>query len=153
MEEEGLTYQQALAEARDLGYAEADPSSDVNGTDSAIKLVILANTMLGMNVTLDDVIRVGIDGMTADALTMAAKTGHTIRLIASIYPEKRELEVSPRLIPKEHPLVVDGTLNAVTVNTELAGPITFIGRGAGSIETASAVLADLIALKERYGGK
>ncbi|MDU9376920.1 Homoserine dehydrogenase [Methanocorpusculaceae archaeon Sp1] len=153
MEEEGLTYQQALLEASDLGYAEADPSADVNGTDAAIKLVILANTMLGMNVTLDEVVRVGIDGMTADALMMAGKTGHTIRLIASIHPDKRQLEVSPRLIHKEHPLVVDGTLNAVTVDTELAGPVTFIGRGAGSVETASAVLADLIALKERYGDK
>lgn len=153
MEEEGLTYPQALAEARDLGYAEADPTSDVNGTDAAIKLVILANTMLGMDVTLNDVARTGIDGLTAEALRIADTTGHTIRLIASIHLDKRMLEVSPRLISKEHPLVVDGTLNAVTVNTELAGPITFIGRGAGSVETASAVLSDLLAIRERYGGE
>ncbi len=153
MEEEGLTYIQALAEARDLGYAEADPTYDVNGTDAAIKLVILANTMLGMKVSLKDVVMIGIDGLTADALRMADTTGHTIRLIASIHPEKNQLEVSPRLIPKEHPLVVDGTLNAVTVDTEFAGPITFIGPGAGSVETASAVLSDLLAIREQYGSE
>ena len=152
MEEESLTYAQALDEARDLGYAEADPTYDVNGTDAAIKLVILANAVFDMGVTLDDVIRIGIDRLTPDALRMAGTTGHTIRLIASIHPEKRLLEVSPRLIPKDHPRVVEGTLNAVTVETKLAGPITFIGRGAGSVETASAVLADLLAVKERYGG-
>ena len=152
MEEEGLTYSQALDEARDLGYAEADPTYDVNGTDAAIKLVILANAVFNMGVTLDDVIRIGIDRLTPDALRMAGTTGHNIRLIASIHPDKRLLEVSPRLIPKDHPLVVEGTLNSVTVETELAGPITFIGRGAGSVETASAVLADLLAVKERYGG-
>lgn len=151
MEDEGLSYQQALAEARDLGYAEADPTYDVDGTDAAIKLVILANTMFGMNVTLKDVHRIGISALTPDALRMAEKTGHSIRLIASINPEKNLLEVTPSLIPVEHPLVVESTLNAVTVDMEFAGPVTFIGRGAGSIETASAILADLIAIRDRYG--
>lgn len=151
MEEEGLTYIQALAEARDLGYAEADPTYDINGTDAAIKLVILANTMLGMNVSLADVKRTGISDLTVDALLMAEETGHSIRLIASLYPEKNLLEVSPRLISKTNPLVVTGTLNAVTVETEYAGAITFIGRGAGSVETASAILADLLFITDKYG--
>lgn len=151
MEEEGLTYQQALAEARDLGYAEADPTYDVNGTDAAIKLVILANTVLGMNVSLKDVQRTGIDRLTPDAIKMAHTTGHTIRLIASLYPDKKDLEVSPRLLPEDDPLVLDETLNAVTVETEYAGDITFIGPGAGSIETASAVLSDMIFIYEKYG--
>jgi len=151
MEEEGLTYQQALAEARDLGYAEADPTYDVNGTDAAIKLVILANTLLGMNVSLKDVQRTGIDRLTPDAIKMAHTTGHTIRLIASLYPDKRDLEVSPRLLPEDDPLVLDENLNAVTVETEYAGDVTFIGCGAGSIETASAVLSDLLFIYERYG--
>ena len=150
MEEEGLTYVQALAEARDLGYAEADPTYDINGTDAAIKLVILANTMLGMNVTLADVKRTGISDLTVDALLMAEETGHSILLIASLYPEKNLLEVSPRLISKTNPLVVTGTLNAVTVETEYAGAITFIGRGAGSVETASAILADLLFITDKY---
>ncbi|MDD2470712.1 MAG: homoserine dehydrogenase [Methanocorpusculum sp.] len=150
MEGEGLTYEQALAEARDLGYAEADPSSDINGTDAAIKLVILANTMLGMNVTLADVNQTGISGLTVAALHMANINGQSIRLIASLNPEKNTLEVSPRLLPKDNPLVVSGTLNAVTVETEYAGAITFIGRGAGSVETASAILADLLFITDKY---
>ncbi len=150
MEEEGLTYIQALAEARDLGYAEADPTYDINGTDAAIKLVILANTMLGMDVKLADVKRTGISDLTVDALWMAEETGHSIRLIASLYPEKNLLEVSPRLISKTNPLVVSGTLNAVTVETEYAGAITFIGRGAGSVETASAILADILFIADKY---
>ena len=151
MEEEGLTYVQALAEARDLGYAEADPTYDVNGTDAAIKLVILANTVLGMNVTLKDVQRTGIDRLTPEAIRMAQSTGQTIRLIASLYPEKKDLEVSPRLLPEDDPLVLSETLNAVTVETEYAGDVTFIGRGAGSVETASAILSDLLYIHDKYG--
>ncbi|HJJ33328.1 MAG TPA: homoserine dehydrogenase [Methanocorpusculum sp.] len=150
MEEEGLTYQQALAEARDLGYAEADPTYDVNGTDAAIKLVILANSVLGMNVTLKDVQRTGIDRITPEAIKMAHTTGHTIRLIASLYPDKRDLEVSPRLLPEDDPLVFSETLNAITVETEYAGAITFIGAGAGSVETASAILSDLVFILKKY---
>ena len=151
MEEEGLTYEQALAEARDLGYAEANPASDIDGTDAAIKLVILANTMLGMSVKLDDVKRTGISGLTVAALHMANANGRSIRLIASLNPGKNTLEVSPRLLPKDNPLVVSGTLNAITVETEYAGAITFIGRGAGSVETASAILADLLFIADKYG--
>lgn len=151
MEEEGLTYVQALAEARDLGYAEADPTYDVNGTDAAIKLVILANTVLGMNVTLKDVQRTGIDRLTPEAIKMAHSTGQTIRLIASLYPDKKDLEVSPRLLPEDDPLVLSETLNAVTVETEYAGDVTFIGRGAGSVETASAILSDLLYIHDKYG--
>ena len=150
MEEEGLTYQQALAEARDLGYAEADPTYDVNGTDAAIKLVILANSVLGMNVTLKDVQRTGIDRITPEAIKMAHTTGHTIRLIASLYPDKKDLEVSPRLLPEDDPLVFSETLNAITVETEYAGAITFIGAGAGSVETASAILSDLVFILKKY---
>ena len=150
MGDEGLTYTQALNEAQDLGYTEADPTSDINGTDSAIKLVILANTIFSMGVTLKDVTKIGIDKLTPESLLLASKTNQTIRLIAFIDPTKKILEVSPQLIPKEHPLVVEGTLNAITIETELAGPITFIGRGAGSIETASAILSDLMKIKREY---
>jgi homoserine dehydrogenase len=151
MKEEDLTYEQALSEARDLGYAEANPTSDVNGTDAAIKLVIIANTLLGMNVKLADVKCTGISELTVDALKMADENGRSIRLIATLNPEKNILEVSPRLLSQDNPLVVSGTLNAITVETEYAGPITFIGRGAGSVETASAILADLLFIEEKYG--
>ena len=150
MADEGLTYEQALMEARELGYAEADPTYDVQGIDAAIKLVILANTIWGNGVKLDDVDRTGIDLLTADALRLAEEEGCTIRLIAEAIPRKNLIRVSPRIIEKSHPLVTEGTLNALTLETDMAKEITLIGRGAGSIETASAIIGDLLYIKERY---
>ena len=150
MAEDSLTYEQALAEARELGYAEADPTYDVEGIDAGIKLVILANTILDMQTTLDDVERTGITLLTPEALRLAEDQDCTIRLIGEIVPEAGVLRVSPRIVAKEHPLVVEGTLNAVTVETDLAGDLTFIGKGAGSTETASAVIGDLLYIRERH---
>lgn len=150
MSEEGLTYDQALLEARELGYAEADPTYDVKGIDAAIKLVILADTIWGMHATLDDVEVTGIDMLTADALRLAATQDCTIRLIGEVVPEQKILRVAPRMIPANHPLVIEGTLNAVTLRTDMAGEITLIGKGAGSIETASAIIGDLTYIAERY---
>lgn len=151
MRDEGLTYPQALQEARDLGYAEADPTSDVKGIDAAIKLVILANTLLGMDVTMNDVAITGIDSITLEALSLAEAEGATIRLIGEILPGKNLMRVSPRLIPLDHPLVVGGTLNAISVCCDLAGDVTFIGKGAGPYPTASAILADLNFIRDAYG--
>jgi len=150
MAAEGLTYAQALAEARELGYAEADPTYDVEGIDAAIKLVILANTVLDMQTRLDRVDRTGISLLTPEALHLAEEQDCTIRLIGEIVPAAGVLRVSPRIITKTHPLVVEGTLNAVTVETDLAGDLTFIGKGAGSIETASAVIGDILYIRDRY---
>lgn len=150
MADEGLTYDQALLEARELGYAEADPTYDVQGIDAAIKLVILANTIWGNGATLGDVERTGIDLLTADALRLAEEDGCTIRLIAEAIPRKHILRVSPRIIPKNHPLVVEGTLNALTLETDMAKEITLIGRGAGSVETASAIIGDLLYIRNHY---
>ncbi|MHB8163853.1 MAG: homoserine dehydrogenase [Methanoregula sp.] len=153
MAAEGLTYEQALMEAREMGYAEADPTYDVKGIDAAIKLVILANTIWGNGVTLNDVDCTGIDLLTPDALRLAEDDGCTIRLIAEAIPRKRILRVSPRIIEKNHPLVVEGTLNALTLETDMAKEITLIGRGAGSVETASAIIGDLLFIKDRYDGR
>jgi homoserine dehydrogenase len=153
MADEGLTYEQALMEAREMGYAEADPTYDVKGIDAAIKLVILANTIWGNGVTLKDVDCTGIDLLTPDALRLAETDGCTIRLIAEAIPRKHILRVSPRIIEKSHPLVVNGTLNALTLETDMAKEITLIGRGAGSIETASAIIGDLLYIKDRYDGR
>ncbi len=153
MAAEGLTYEQALMEAREMGYAEADPSYDVKGIDAAIKLVILANTIWGTDVRLKDVDCTGIDLLTPDALRLAEDEGCTIRLIAEAIPRKHILRVSPRIIEKNHPLVFDGTLNALTLETDMAKEITLIGRGAGSIETASAILGDLLYIRDRYDGR
>jgi len=150
MADEGLTYEQALMEAREMGYAEADPTYDVKGIDAAIKLVILSNTIWDNGVHLNDVDCTGIDLITADALRLAENEGCTIRLIAEAIPRKHILRVSPRIIKKNHPLVVDGTLNALTLETDMAKEITLIGRGAGSIETASAIIGDLLFIKDLY---
>lgn len=150
MAAEGLTYDQALAEARELGYAEADPTYDVKGIDAAIKLVILANTIWGLNVSLSDVDITGIDLLTTDALRLAEEQDCTIRLIAEALPGKNLLRVSPRLIRKEHPLVFEGTLNAIAIETDMAGEITLIGKGAGSVETASAVIGDILYIASGY---
>jgi homoserine dehydrogenase len=146
MAAEGLTYDQALAEARELGYAEADPTYDVKGIDAAIKLVILANTIWEKQVSLGDIDITGIDLLTTDALRLAEEQDCTIRLIAEALPEKGLLRVSPRLIRKDHPLVFEGTLNAISIQTDMAGEITLIGKGAGSIETASAVIGDILSI-------
>ncbi|MDI6719510.1 MAG: homoserine dehydrogenase [Methanomicrobiales archaeon] len=150
MDAEGLTYDQALVEARELGYAEADPTYDVRGIDTAIKLVILANAIWRLNAHLSDVEVTGIDNLTPEALRLADEQGMTIRLIGEAIPEKGLLRVSPRIIEWDHPLVVHGTLNAVTIETDLAGPLTIVGKGAGSIETASAVIGDLLFIRDCY---
>jgi homoserine dehydrogenase len=148
MAAEGLTYDQALSEARELGYAEADPTYDVRGIDTAIKLVILANAIWDSGATLEDVEITGIDQLTPDALRLAEDQHLTIRLIGEAIPHRGLLRVSPRIIAQDHPLVVPGTLNAVTLETDLAGKITFIGKGAGSMETASAIIGDLLFIRD-----
>ncbi|OPY36918.1 MAG: homoserine dehydrogenase [Methanoregula sp. PtaU1.Bin051] len=150
MADEGLTYEQALLEAREMGYAEADPTYDVQGIDAAIKLVILANTVWGNGVTLDDVDRTGINLLTPDAIRLAEEEDCTIRLIAEADRRTDLLRVSPRIIRKNHPLVVNGTLNAITIVTDMARDITLIGRGAGSVETASAIIGDLLFIATCY---
>jgi homoserine dehydrogenase len=151
MAAEGLTYEQALMEAREMGYAEADPTYDVKGIDAAIKLVILANTIWGNGTKLADIDLTGIDLLTPDALRLAEEGDCTIRLIAEAIPQKKILRVSPRLIEKNHPLVVEGTLNALTLETDMAKEITLIGKGAGSIETASAIIGDVLYIRDHYG--
>ena len=137
MAAEGLTYDQALAEARDLGYAEADPTYDVKGIDAAIKLVILANTIWNMDASLDRVDITGIDLLTTDALRLAEEKDRTIRLIAQALPKNGFPRVSPRIIRKDHPLVFEGKRRMqLPWETDMAGEITLIGKGAGSIETA-----------------
>jgi homoserine dehydrogenase len=101
-------------------------------------------------VKLADVDRTGIDLLTADALRLVEDEGCTIRLIAEAIPRKNLIRVSPRIIKKNHPLVVEGTLNALTIETDMAKEITMIGRGAGSVETASAIIGDLLFIKDRY---
>jgi len=145
MDEERITFQQALEEAQRLGYAEADPSMDVDGLDTACKLVIMANWIMGERVTLEDVEVEGIRNVTREALEEASRRDCTIRLIGFI---DDHLKVAPTEISKDDPLAVKGVLNAVTFTSEFAGEETIIGRGAGGMATASAVLRDLLNIKE-----
>jgi len=145
MFEEKATYSEILTEAVDLGIAEADPTYDVEGIDTAAKIVILANAIFGMDKTINDVDRTGITNITYEALEMSAKSGKTIKLIGEVRKNGR-LTVSPKLVPIGHPLSVSGTLNVAAVQTDLAGEITVTGKGAGSIETASAIISDIISI-------
>ena len=146
MASEGLPYDMVLSEAKELGYAEADPTYDVEGIDTALKVVILANTAFDMGASLKNVSVTGISSITPEALKLASDDGYVVKLIGEIRPNGagRVLKVSPRLVPKTHPLAVQGTLNAALIETELAGDIAVIGKGAGSLETASAILSDLL---------
>lgn len=144
MAEEGLPFDQALREAQELGYAEKDPSYDIDGIDSAAKAAILANAIFGRDCTYHDVRRVGIRNVSLEAISLAAQERKVIRLIAEVSPTR--LEVSPRLVPMGHPLAIGGTLNIFQIMTDLAGEVTVAGRGAGRLETASAILSDLAAL-------
>ena len=152
MAEEGLTYKQALDEARTLGYAEADPTYDVKGIDAAIKLVILANTVWKKEISLADVDVTGIDLLTEEALRLADQQDATIRLIGEIIPAQNIYRLCPRIVPKDHPLVVHGSLNAIIVRTDLAGDLVFVGKGAGSLETASAVIGDILLIRDTHAG-
>ncbi|MBE0516948.1 MAG: homoserine dehydrogenase [Methanophagales archaeon] len=145
MAEEGLPYEHVLKEAQEIGIAEADPSKDVEGIDTAVKLVILANSVFDMNATYKDVEVTGIAEITPDALKLADDAGYVIKLIGEVDREGC-LKVTPRLVPQDDPLNVGGTMNVATIKTDLAGDITVIGKGAGPIEAASAILSDIISI-------
>jgi homoserine dehydrogenase len=150
MEEKSITFQQALKKAQKLGYAETEPSMDVDGIDPACKVVIMANWIMNKKFTLKDVDVQGIRGVTLQALQKVAKRGNTIKLIGSVDGSPK---VAPTEISKHDPLCVSGVLNAVTFVSEFAGEETIIGRGAGGMETASAVLRDLLDIKHNLASK
>jgi homoserine dehydrogenase len=143
MAAEGLGYEHVLAEAQDLGVAEADPSFDVNGTDAALKCVILANVLSegDREYSLDDAEVEGIEQLPGNALDLAGEDGRTVRLIGEAGPEG--VRVGPRLVPENGTLAVSGTRNIVQLETDHAGRLNLSGRGAGGPETATAVLADV----------
>jgi len=146
--EEGLSYEQALAEAQRLGYAEADPSGDVLGWDAAGKVVILANTVLRKPLKLDEVeLAGGITRLSERDIQQAKQAGERWKLVAEAQMENGNLKASvlAKRLPLTDPLAaVTGPTNAVTFFTDLLGPVTIVGPGAGQRETAFAVLADLL---------
>ncbi|WP_101295405.1 homoserine dehydrogenase [Halegenticoccus soli] len=145
MAAEGLGYEHVLAEAQDLGVAEADPTFDVDGTDAALKCVILANVLGDGGHSLADAEVRGIRDIPGSALELAAEDGQTVRLIGEATPEG--VRVGPRLIPQNGTLAVTGTRNIVQLETTNAGRLNISGRGAGGPETATAVLSDVSRLR------
>lgn len=147
--EAGGSYAEALAEAQALGYAEADPTGDVEGYDAAGKVVILSNLVMGANLRLADVARTGITGLTVGDIQAAKAEGKRWKLIGAIERDGDQVKASvqPVALPIAHPLAnVGGATNAVTYSTRLLGDVTLIGAGAGRLETGYALLSDLLAI-------
>lgn len=148
MHETGAAFDAVLAEAVRLGYAETDPSADIDGIDSAMKVVILANLILNRRATLEDVHIEGVRGTQRDRIEAAAERGRVVKLIGEL---GSALTVSPHTVPRGDPLDVAGSLNAITLTLRSSGDITLIGRGAGGVETATAVLRDLLDIWQSAG--
>lgn len=156
MDEQGASYDEVLVEAQRLGYAEADPTADVEGEDSAAKAAILATLAFHTNVTLDDVYREGITKVTPAIIESAREMGFVIKLLAVVELTDDAgviARVHPAMVPRTHPLAsVRDAFNAVFVEAEAAGEMMFYGQGAGGQPTASAVLGDVIAAaRNRFG--
>jgi len=147
MVEGGLGFAEALAEAQAAGYAEADPTLDVNGWDAAHKAVILASLAYGFWIPTDKIFVEGIEQITANDITFAKKLGYTIKLLGIIKADASgeiEVRVHPTLIPEKHVLAsVNGVFNALAVHGDIVGDTLFYGRGAGQDPTSSSVIADL----------
>ncbi len=141
----GLTFKDALKDAQQKGYVEADESLDLDGLDAAAKLVILANWIMDLKVTMPDINRKGIRDVTTDDIKNAKKNNCAVKLIASC---NNDLVVKPKEISLDDPLCVNGTLNAISFTSEHSGTQTIIGRGAGGIETASSIIRDLLDIKQ-----
>ncbi|TGV27264.1 homoserine dehydrogenase, partial [Mesorhizobium sp. M00.F.Ca.ET.186.01.1.1] len=145
-EAEQLSYQEVLKQAQELGYAEADPRSDVEGFDAMYKLYILAQLVYGESLPLADVVRKGIADLSAGHIRIASELGYRIKLIAQAQKAEQgiRLSVQPTVLPIAHPLAqIQDAFNAVQLSGNIVGDLLFTGRGAGELPTASAVVEDL----------
>lgn len=153
METQGMDFQSALAEAQALGYAEADPTADIEGFDAASKAAILASLAFHSDVPVEKVHREGISKITPAQIETARQAGYTLKLLAISERVANGIvvRVHPTLIPVSHPLAaVRGAYNAVFVEAQSAGRLMFYGAGAGGAQTASAVLGDLVSAAKRH---
>lgn len=151
MADEGLGYEEVLADAQRLGYAEADPSADVDGFDAASKIAILSSIGFATRITTDDVSMQGIRTISAEDIEAARDLGYVIKMLAIGLrtDEGADIRVHPAMIPATHPLAgVSGAMNAVYVVGDAVGETMFYGAGAGAFPTASAVVGDVLALAE-----
>lgn len=142
---EGLNFSEALLDASEKGYAEKDPTLDVDGFDAAAKLVIASNFVMNMKSTMKDVSREGIRDVKPSQVLTERKNGNAMKLIASC--DGKNLVVKPKPVSMKDPICVDGILNAITFTCQHSGQQTIIGKGAGGMETASAILRDLIDIR------
>ena len=153
--EDEMDYADALSEAQEKGYAEADPTGDVDGHDAAGKVVIIANLLLDLPLTMSDVDREGITNITQQDIQAAKAAGERWKLIGTV--EKHAdggytATVKPQRLPAAHPLAnIGGATNAITYTTDLLGEVTLVGPGAGRVETGFAILSDLLAIHRKHG--
>jgi homoserine dehydrogenase len=148
MEKASLSFQAALREAQAKGYAESDPANDVEGYDTAAKIVIMANWVLEKRTSLNDLEITGISKVTPQMLKKARASGSPIKLVGRI--SQSEAVVKPEPVSSTDPICVPDTLNALTFATEHAGDMTLIGHGAGGEQTASAIIRDLVDIRNQY---
>lgn len=142
---EGLNFSQALRDASEKGYAEKDPTLDIDGFDAVAKLVIASNFVMNLKSTINDVRRTGIRDVQASQVVNERKKGNAIKLIAGC--DGKKLIVEPKPVSTKDPICVDGILNAITFTCQHSGQQTIIGKGAGGMETASSILRDLIDIR------
>ncbi|MGL5244616.1 MAG: homoserine dehydrogenase [Sarcina sp.] len=149
MQFEGVSFEEALDEAKLKGYAEADPTSDVEGYDAQYKLAILSSLAFGTKIDVDSVYRSGLNNITAKEISYAKQFGYVIKLLAIVKDINGELElrVHPTMIPATHPLAnVYDSFNAIFIKGNAVGDLMFYGRGAGDLPTGSAVVGDIITI-------
>ena len=154
MTQEGLSYEECLKEAQALGYAESDPTNDVEGIDAAYKLCILSRFAFGLDAKFEDISKKGITQITPQDIQIAARLGYTIKLlaIAKCGDGKLEMRVNPVFVSNNHQLSkINGAFNACTIEGNYSDEITLIGRGAGSHPTASAVANDIMNFAHKMG--
>ena len=141
---QGMSFDAALNDARVRGYVETDESLDLDGLDAAAKLVILANWIMGMKVTMPDIKCTGIRNVTKSDIRRASAKKSAIKLVAIC---NKDLRVAPQEVRIDDPLCVDGTLNSISFDSEHSGTQTIIGKGAGGMETASSIIRDLVDIR------
>jgi len=148
MDEAGLTFKDSLNEAQEKGFAETDPTNDVEGFDTAAKVVIIANYIFNQRLSLHDIRRIGISKVTSDSLRKARKSNSRIKLVGRL--SGTTATVGPEEIKLADPICVPGTLNALSFSTEHIGDVTLVGPGAGGEQTASAIIRDLVDIRREF---
>ena len=148
MDEASLSFQKAVTEAQEKGYAEKNPANDLKGLDTAAKIVTLANWVLKRRISINELEITGIENITLEKIGTAKKSGARIKLIGRLTDS--QAVVKPEEVPADNPMCVPGNLNALSFSTQHTGDVTLIGRGAGGEETATAIIRDLVDIRREY---